>query len=215
MIFLLAIPGAFFAPVIHEWVKAMVSTALGDDTPRSRGFLTWNPFKFFEPIGFILMMVFYMGWGRPVPTSSLHYKDRRKGTILTYTVPILANLLIGILVIMIVAVVRNPLLQWGIQQYLQDASWALTLARRSIDMAEIFAFCNISLALFNLLPVYPLAGNKLIQLFVSPETVARMNHFEKPMQIILILLLAIGILSMIVTPVAAAIIDSVNSFMRF
>ncbi len=78
MSYLYAIPGALLAPIIHEWVKAMCSARQGDPTPKAKGFLCGNPFKYFEPIGFFLMIMFGFGWGRPVPTSALYYKDRRK-----------------------------------------------------------------------------------------------------------------------------------------
>ena len=58
MRFLFLLPAAFLAPVIHEMVKALISTAQGDPAPRRHGFLTANPFKYFEPIGFIFIMVF-------------------------------------------------------------------------------------------------------------------------------------------------------------
>ena len=199
------IPGAFFAPIIHEFVKARVSTALGDRTPRDNGFITWNPFKFFEVIGFVLMMAFQMGWGKPVPTSALHYKNRRNGVILTYTMPILANLIAGVLGAMAIGAFNHRILGWAMGQAAMGNAWALNVSQYFFFVLLGFALCNISLAIFNLLPVYPLAGNKLIQLFVAPDVVARMNHYEKPMQIMLILLLAIGVLPRIASPIVSAI----------
>ena len=56
--YLFLLPAAFFAPVIHESVKALCSAKLGDPTPKSKGFITGNPLKYFEPIGFICIMIF-------------------------------------------------------------------------------------------------------------------------------------------------------------
>jgi len=62
----------------------------------------------------------------------------------------------------------------------------------SMFMLAHFAFININLAIFNIIPVYPLAANKLLITFSSPDNIARLNHYEKPMQILLIVLLAFG-----------------------
>ena len=77
MRYLYMLPAAFLVPVIHEWVKAMVSTALGDPAPGRHGFLTANPFKYFEPIGFFFILLFGFGWGRPVPTTNSITKTGR------------------------------------------------------------------------------------------------------------------------------------------
>lgn len=184
--FIYTIISAFFAPIFHEWVKARVSTILGDTTPRDRGFITWNPMKFFEPIGFFLMVAFQVGWAQPVPTSALYYKDRRKGVILTHIVPIATSLFLGLLIAFIVANVSMPF----------HMIWFLSA----------FSRANIAVAVINiLLPVHPFALNRLLPLFVSPETTAKLNHYEKPMQIILMLLLAFDVLSGIVMQIVQAL----------
>ncbi|MCL2216635.1 MAG: site-2 protease family protein [Defluviitaleaceae bacterium] len=197
MDFFLLLPGAFFAPIIHEWVKARVSATLGDPVPRNSGFLRWNPLKYFEPIGFFFMMMFHVGWGRPVPTSPLYYKDRRMGTILVHTAPILANLLVGMLAAFLwTAILRDALFaragasEWGMR--------TLVYTNRAMHR---FVQMNIGLAVFSLIPVFPMGGSKLLQLFVSPETSMRLNHYEKPMQIILILMLIFGMLQMLIFPI--------------
>lgn len=217
MQYIYQIPAAFFALIIHEWVKARTSSALGDTTPYNNGFITWNPLKFFEPIGFFLMLIFQVGWARPVQTSPLYYSDRRKGVIITYTTPIVVNLLLGLLALFILRVIpygieahRFSVMHYiaiaggGVQ--LLSAPWGLHLGW----LLNEFARFSIAVAIINLIiPVYPFSANRLIQLFVSPETVARLNHYEKPLQILLILFTAFGFLSMIVNPIQMAIIRMV------
>ena len=213
MRYLYMLPAAFLAPVIHEWVKAIVSTAQGDPTPRNTGHLTANPFKFFEPIGFVFILLFGFGWGKPTPTTALHYKDRQRGVIITHTVPVLVNLLLGIVAVMGI----HMLLSWrGFPPHILHYSRFFFLRNFSewtsypfdtvLIMLSHFAFINICLALFNLIPVYPLAANRLLLLFSSPENIARINHYEKPMQIILILLLAFGVVPRVIYPMALWII---------
>jgi len=195
------LPAAFLAPVIHEWVKAMVSTAQGDPAPRKHGFLTANPFKYFEPIGFMFILLFGFGWGRPVPTTALHYRNRQRGVLVTYTIPVLVNLLLGVVAIVGVSILASGMaFPAHINErhfntfflFIANWYWRPDSSYVVANMLAHFAFININLALFNLIPVYPLAANKLLLTFSNPDTIAKLNHYEKPMQIILIILLAFG-----------------------
>ena len=201
--------GAFFAPVIHEWTRAMTSTALGDPTPRNNGF-RFNPLKFFEPIGFILTLIFQFGWGRPVPTSPVYYKNRNQGILLTNILPSAANLLIGILAIFIARTIDTPLSQWAFIQYLQGSAWSREFARGVFWSIFHFGSINIGLAFFNLIPVHPLDMHKIMLNFSGPDTIQRLNHYEKIMQIILILLLVFGIVSRVLGPIRNGIIVLVS-----
>ena len=210
------LPGAFFAPVIHEWVKAICSYTLGDPNLKKQGYLTLNPFKFFEPIGFIFMFVYHVGWGQPVPTSQFHYKDRRNGVILVYTIPIFANLFIGMITILLVGMFFPHIAQLANMFRGLSNDWHTIfhvilvniVASSSLnDLIPVtllfFAGFNISLAVFNLIPVYPMAASRLMQTLANPNTAARMNHYEKPMQFLLMIFLIFGIVSMIITPITS------------
>jgi Zn-dependent protease len=178
------LPGAFLAPVIHEWVKALTSHIQGDPTPRNKGFLTANPLKFFEPVGFIMMVLFRgFGWGQPVPTAPLHYKNRRAGVLITHITPMAVNFLLGAAAVAVLFLLDRG----SVHPFL----WVLFY----------FAQCNIFLALFNLIPVHPLGMSKILRLFVRPDTLVKLNHYEKPMQIILILALVFGLADAVFTPV--------------
>ena len=197
--------GAFFAPVIHEWTRSITSTALGDPTPRNNGFKTFNPLKFFEPVGFILAFVFQFGWGKPVPTSHAYYKNRNQGILLTNILPSLINLLIGMLAIFIASTINIPLYQWGY------ANETMEIANGIISSIFFFGFTNIGLAFFNLIPVHPLDMHKIMLHFSGPDTIQRLNHYEKPMQIILILLLVFGLVNWAVGPIRDGIIVLVSN----
>jgi len=211
------LPAAFLAPIIHEWTKAIVSTALGDPTPKNTGFLTPNPFKYFEPIGFMFILVFGYGWARPVPTAALHYRDRQQGIILTYTIPVLVNLLLGIAAVIGVRFmaynILGPLPSHFFFSFRGFSSFLPVLYGVSIQYSVAmyilahFAFINISLALFNIIPVFPLAANKLLLTFSRPDNIARFSHYEKPMQVILILGMAFGFVQMILVPAARGIVN--------
>lgn len=193
--FLLALPGALFAPVLHEYVKAKVAHSLGDATIRKQSLHTFGFKKFFEPIGFIFMLTFNVGWGQPVQVSPYYFKDKRKGILLAYLVPVLANLAAGI----------GAVLLWRwlhpLAAGLQPGAFVL------IELGVLlFARCNVGLALFALLPVSPMAGYRVLPLFLSPDAASRLSYYEKPAQAILILMLIFGVVQMLLFPLRDALI---------
>ena len=200
MYYLLLLPGAFLAPIIHEYVKAKVSASLGDVTIEKQGLHTFGIKKFFEPIGFFFMMYFNLGWGQPVQVSPLYYKDKRKGLLLTYLVPVAVSILIGLVVLLIWGIVRPGLVSWGAQQALAGSGTPNLIVLYIEAGIILFARCDIGLALFNLVPINPLAGSKLLPLFLSPDTAVRMSYYEKPLQIIMVILLMFGLLQAFIFP---------------
>jgi len=210
MRYIYMLPAAFFVPIIHEWVKAIISNAQGDPTPRNSGYLTANPFKYFEPIGFAFMLHFGFGWGRPTPTAALHYKDRNRGVLVTYLAPVIVSFILGLLAVVGVALFTASIYgPTGVEIFfnmLRFPVWVPNLYLVGLIMLSHFAFMSINFALFNLLPVYPMAANKLILQFSRPDTIARINHYEKPMQVVLILMLAIGVVGSIIIPITNRII---------
>jgi len=199
------LPAAILVPAIHEFVKALCSTLQGDLVPKNTGRLTLNPFKHFEPIGFLFIMVFRFGWGRPLETSALYYRDRQRGVLVTYLVPVLVNLLLGIGSVILVSMLADD----GIHTFSIAISWSLletNLRILGIILLSHFALINISFAIFNLIPVYPLAANKLLLHFSRPDTIARLNHYEKNLQFLLMVGLILGLAEWVITPLALRIV---------
>ena len=207
VIYLVILPAAFLAPIIHEYVKAKVSAALGDATIKKQELHKFGIKKFFEPIGFFFMMYFHVGWGQPVQVSPLYYKDRRKGLLLTYLVPIAVNIMLGVLVLLIWGALRPSLFAWGVLQA-SDLPYLIFFYIEGVVVW--FARLNIGLALFNLIPISPLAGSKLLPIFLPPETSVRMSYYEKPLQIIMVILLVFGLLQAFLFPIREVLIQLVG-----
>lgn len=150
---------------IHEFTKALTSYILGDKEIKNTKQLSLNPFKYFEPIGFLFMLVFGYGWGNPVNINSTYYKNRNKGIIITYTMPIIAHIIFAIIFFNL--------------QFI----WSGFL---------ILAHFNLSLAIFNLIPVYPLCGEKILKHSLAPNIVMKYTQFENLIRILVFLLIAMG-----------------------
>lgn len=184
IIYLIQIAAIFVVITIHEYTKAKTSSLFGDVVPKQEGRLTLNPFKHFEIIGFILFMYYGYGWGKPVRTSSLFYKDRKKDTLITYISPIAVDLL--------VAVIFGIILKITSGFYLN--SYLVLFFKRLV-------LYSISLAVFNIIPVRPLCGERILSALVSPNTALKMSQNEKIFQIILIALMILGLADIIIKPI--------------
>jgi len=186
---------AAVAITIHEFTKALVSTALNDKKPREKGRLTLNPLNHFEFFGFFAMWYTGLGWGKPVETSNINYKDRRIGTLLTYATPIVVNVLAGFLFALAARAASYSQINYETLVYV-------------FSLLRITAFYNVTLAIFNLIPVYPLSGAKLLGVFLSPNASFAMARYEKVFQIILLVLVFMGILNRAIDPAAEFVLRS-------
>lgn len=173
IMFLLGIPAIMVATTIHEFTRAAVSTALGDTLPRDKGRLTLNPLKHFEPIGLIMMMVCGFGWGQPVETSALYYKDRKKGNLLTAIMPTVANLVFAFVAMFIAGITYNT--------YILSAFFM-----------KVCYFC-CCLVIYNLIPVAPMDCVKVLSVVMPANKYFKFMQYEKTIQMIFLLLLFIGL----------------------
>ncbi|MCR4330591.1 MAG: site-2 protease family protein [Patescibacteria group bacterium] len=139
--------------VIHEVSHGYVAQMFGDPTARLAGRLTLNPIKHLDPVGSFLVPVatyflggFIFGWARPVPYNPYNLSNQRWGTALVAAAGALSNLFI--------AIVFGLLIRFS--DLLGIASEAF------VDIASIIVFLNIILAVFNMIPVPPLDGSKVL-----------------------------------------------------
>jgi len=143
-------PVVLLAIVCHECAHGWVSYKLGDPTAKNAGRLTLNPFKHLDPLGALCMLFFHVGWANPVPINPWYYKDRKKGIIYVSLAGPIANFIIAFLSLFI----EGLLMRFG-----SDTSavvWVLC------QLCYYSTVVNIGLGLFNLVPVPPLDGSKVL-----------------------------------------------------
>ncbi|WP_313528914.1 site-2 protease family protein [Anaerotignum sp.] len=177
LIFLVSIPGIIVATTMHEFTRAAVSSALGDTLPKSKGRLTLNPAKHFEPIGFLLL--FYsggFGWGKPVETSALYYKNRKRDTLLVATLPSLVNLFLGM--IFLALYTHLPV---------ENTYVSMTL--------NYLCYYNVGLAVYNILPVSPMDCVKVLSVSLPANKYFQYLQYEKMIQMFFLFLLFFGFFS--------------------
>lgn len=173
---IMVIPILLIALPFHEWAHAYVAYRLGDPTAKDAGRLTLNPVRHLDPLGTLMMLVASVGWAKPVPVNSGYFRDRRKGMILVALAGPFSNLLLAFLFTLI----------WGLMVKLLvigvipvESETAVTIVTW---LQVFFRFCvlvNISLAVFNMIPVPPLDGSRLISAFVPEESYYRFARYEQ------------------------------------
>jgi Zn-dependent protease len=145
-----------FSLALHEWGHAITALWMGDSTAKEQGRVTLNPLKHLDLVGSLMIMLVGFGWAKPVPIYPPHFRNYRVGLFVVSIAGIVINLLI--------ATSLALLLRWMLDVgHLQNpnAFWE-QVARVAVVAASI----NLTLAVFNLLPIPPLDGSKIVQSFL-------------------------------------------------
>lgn len=151
--------------VLHELAHGLVAKWNGDKTAKYAGRLTLNPLKHFDLIGFIMLMTVGFGYAKPVPVDPTNFKRRRLGLVTVSVAGVIMNL--------ILAVVSAFLFVVMLYAYTQAESMgAMNFCLYIANFFEIMVTLNLSLLFFNILPIYPLDGFRLVESFTR-----RGNHF--------------------------------------
>ena len=149
---------------VHECAHAWMAERLGDPTPRAQGRITLNPAAHLDPIGTILLLsavifrVPIMGWGKPVMVNPLNFRDQRQGMALTAAAGPFSNLVMAIISAVMFRL-AHPFLPGLLPELLGN-----------------IVILNVSLMLFNLIPVHPLDGGKIISYFLPREAAIKFDR---------------------------------------
>jgi Zn-dependent protease len=180
MFFLLVIH-LLYSVIIHEVSHGWVASLFGDDTAKDLGRLSLNPLMHLDPVGTLTLFIVGFGWAKPVPVNYLNFRNFRLGLICVSLAGCLANILIATFAIFLV---QLP---------------ALSTNSLAVSILLVVAQINIILGAFNLIPIPPLDGSKILLGFLPSELQHRFARIEPYGFFILIFLLFSGLLSPIIT----------------
>jgi Zn-dependent protease len=148
---------AFIAAVsFHEFSHALVGTLLGDNTAKKMGRLTLNPLSHVDPMGLFFLLVFRIGWAKPVPFDHRNFKHPKLYSILTALAGPLSNFLLAIFAMVCIKYMPVDMM---------NAAVAITFNQ----IFEALAYVNIMLGVFNLLPIPPLDGSHIVVAFLAEK----------------------------------------------
>ena len=191
-----------FAFPVHEFAHAWTANYFGDDTPRLNGRLTLNPLAHLDPIGSLLMLVAGFGWAKPVPVNPYALEQRSPAALMLVSLAgPLSNLLLAIL-----AAIPFQLGWVSVNQAYFDYSTSTSHFMPTVpQVLLVFISVNLLLMLFNLIPLYPLDGEKIASYFFPPSWARVLDAIRPISPMILLALVFVGGLSWIITPALNAL----------
>ena len=184
---LLVALAALISITIHEFSHGYAAYKLGDDTAKIYGRLSLNPFKHLDVIGVICLMFFRFGWAKPVPINSYNFKNKRSGIIIVSIAGPLSNLLLAFLSrILLVSIVK-----FNASQNLMPLYVFLTN----------MTYLNLGLFVFNLIPIPPLDGSKILAMFLKGGAAYRYLSISNYSSIIFLVLFFVPMFSRVFSSV--------------
>ncbi len=166
---------------IHEYAHALIATKLGDQTPRLAGRLTLNPMAHISPIGALMIVLCGFGYAKPVSVNPRNFKDSKKGMALTAIAGPISNLIMGFLFV-----------------FLSELFYNLEPSLLTSSFYYFFYFAavvNVNLAVFNLLPIPPLDGSRILQLLIPAKYYYKFLEYERYVVIVVFILILTGVLT--------------------
>jgi len=178
------VPALLLAITVHEYAHGKMADRLGDPTPRYAGRLTLNPLAHLDPLGLLMLWLFRFGWAKPVPINPIHFRNRRQGLVLVSLAGPAANIITAFIILLLLQL------------------WPGTglITQQILSLAFIY---NLYLAVFNLLPLPPLDGSKILQGILPGPQAYAYSQLEVYGPIILIVLIYFGVVGKILYPVVS------------
>jgi len=179
---ILSIPGLLLALTFHEFAHGYVAYRMGDNTAKYQGRLSLNPIDHMDIIGTLCLLFFRFGWAKPVPVNQNNFYDRKKGIIFVSLAGPVANFILAFICYVILKLISPYYLMSKI------ASFFVEILASAVGM-------NIGLMIFNLIPIPPLDGSKVLMEFLPYNVRYKMYNLERYSSILLLILLYTGIIS--------------------
>ena len=172
---------------VHEYFHGYAAYKLGDPTAKNLGRLTLNPLKHLDPFGALCMVFFYFGWAKPVPINARYFKNPKRDFAITALAGPLANLVMSFIGAFIYALLLKLLSQISFTN-----EYAYALSQNTVYFVYTFHRVNIGLALFNLIPIPPLDGSRLLCAILPQKTYFAIMKYERTIYYVLIGWLFVG-----------------------
>jgi len=184
------VPGIIISLTVHEYSHAAVANFRGDDTAKRMGRLTLNPLVHLDPIGFIMLLIAHFGWAKPVPVNPYNLTNPKKDMIWVSLAGPASNMILAFIIAILIQI---------------SAILSAPFGSFYIVLMNTF-YINLILAIFNLIPIQPLDGSKVVLGLLPPQKAVKFEEFTKKGPFVLIGILifsrltGISILGMFFTP---------------
>lgn len=180
---IIQIPVFLFALTVHEFSHGYVASLCGDQTARMQGRLTMNPLKHLDPLGTLAIFLIHFGWAKPVPVDPRNFRNPRRDMILVSLAGPMANL--ATMIVSLFALIAIVSFGPGIPAF---------LAQPLIAMFSWSIMINSILAIFNMIPIPPLDGSKVLMGLLPPRHAYQLARLEGAGFILIMILAFTGVL---------------------
>lgn len=202
--FLYTLPALLFCLSIHEFSHAYTAYKLGDRSQKAMGRLTLNPFSHIDVAGFISIALFGFGWGKPVMIDDRNFKNRALGNALTAFAGPFSNLLMAV----IFTIILKVLLVTGVVSNAVNSN----VGNIILNMLILIIKFNVVFGIFNLIPIPPLDGSRILTFFLPAKGKEIMYSLERYSFVIVLVIFMTGIGSYLVTPIANFVLSLLTKF---
>ncbi|PIR52910.1 site-2 protease family protein [Candidatus Peregrinibacteria bacterium CG10_big_fil_rev_8_21_14_0_10_49_10] len=176
---------------VHEWAHGFVAYKLGDATAKMEGRLTLNPIAHLDPIGTLLFILVGFGWGKPVPVDPRYFKNVKRDTALVSIAGPISNLLMALFAFGVLLLVERQAVM-GMASAMVVHGGSSVFTQLTSELMIDFLHINLVLMAFNLLPIAPLDGSKILRAFIPLKYEYRYEDFMQQGPKILLILILLG-----------------------
>ena len=184
---LLTLPAVLWAISFHEFCHGYAAKLVGDPTAERSGRLSLNPLDHFDLVGTLMLLLVGFGWAKPVPINTRYFRLPRRDLVIVSLAGIVGNILTAVVCVLFLRFLGEP--------------WYRLAGRAGITVLIQMIVINVGLAAFNLIPIPPLDGSRVLEAFLPFRFLRYYYWLERYGMIILLILLVTGIVDVLFNPI--------------